>query len=385
MTEKNQNIEKLENLFNLFINDVGEEYIEKIQIQNYHTIANAELSNLNSKEIYLLGENGVGKTILLQSIFYAVNGKHSEKFTTECFPFDRYELISKQKIYSYGVHRNRITTSREGVKPEFHTLFNSDAELNDPEKWLQQLKIKELEKDDTGISFETATKFLNDLLEKKVEIIVRGGKIIFTENNSHDIWFNQLATGYQSVIIWVIDLIIRMSANQKYVTKLQHFKGIVLIDELDLFLHPTWAYKIMQKLRTWFPRVKFIISTHSPVLILGASEDAVIYKVYKNEEGETQVSEPYNFKDYKHLTSNAFLTAPFMFDLPFSGTREMKDTDFYKNQLDTSGHFNIYKINQAVEKRVKEIRKEKNIQITEKDIENWINEAIEMIEEEDGK
>jgi len=333
-----------------------EDYIEKIVIKDYYTLKNVELNNFNSKEIYLLGENGAGKTILLQKIF---------NFTKD-----------KKYTYAYGVHRNRITTSKEGVKPESDTLFSSDAELNDPEKWLMKLKLRENKTDSYQINFETATEMLSSLFEENIQIKEIDGEIVFIENNNHTVRFNELATGYQSVLIWVIDLIIRMSQKQKYVSKLEHYKGTVLIDELDLFLHPKWAYKIMAKLRGWFPRVRFIISTHSPVLILGASKDAIIYKVSKNENGNTEVSEPYYFKDYQNLTSNAFLTAPFMFDMEFSGTREMKDTDFYKNKLDTSGSFNIYKINKAVEKRVKEIRKEKNIQITEEDIDGWINEAI---------
>ena len=109
---------------------------------------------------------------------------------------------------------------------------------------------------------------------------------------------------------------------------------------------------------------------------MGASEDAIIYKVYKNKDGNTQVSEPYKFKDYKHLTSNAFLTAPFMFDLPFSGTREMKDKDFYKNQLDTSDSYLQSLIYKKIQQATKNNKEE---QLSEDEIEKIIDNAINQI------
>ncbi len=364
----------------------------KIKIENYFTIKNVELTNFNSKEIYLLGENGAGKTILLQNILFQLKGTNffKTKKTTDVSQiidvFKSENINYENKIFSdvlaYGVNRNNLS---RGLKEsfEFMTLFSNEYKLRNPIDWL--IKIYNIENDpktDTKIKKEDAIKMLSDLLDGNVEIEVDSTNVKFTEKGK-SIDFYSLADGYKSVFTWVMDMISRFSETQPYITKLQHFKGTVLIDELDLFLHPKWAYKIMAKLRGWFPRVRFIISTHSPVLILGASKDAIIYKVSKNENGETEVSEPYEFKNYQNLTSNAFLTAPFMFDMEFSGTREMKDTDFYKNKLDTSGHFNIYKIHKAVEKRVKEIREEQNVQISELDIENWINDAI--AKQEEGK
>ena len=310
-----------------------DEYIRKIQINNYHTIKNIELTNLNSKEIYLLGENGSGKTILLQSIFSAISAnfyakkfltkEEKEKFTAKCSPFESSKSY-EHKVYAYGVHRNRITTSREGVKKEYLTLFSNKAELNDPEEWLFQLNIKGIEDDNSSVLyFHDIRNLFHDLLDNisidhdipllnyfyddySVDELDYDGVsytdgIFFTENGIDKIEFHKLATGYQTVLIWVIDFIIRMLEKQPSATKLQDFTGTVLIDELDLFLHPKLAYKIMRNLRYWFPHVRFIISTHSPILILGASKDAIFYKVYKNEKGETQISEPYKNIDKLRL------------------------------------------------------------------------------------
>jgi predicted ATP-binding protein involved in virulence len=63
-----------------------------------------------------------------------------------------------------------------------------------------------------------------------------------------------------------------------------------LIDEIELHLHPKWQYGFMQKLRDTFPLLQFIVTTHSPTVLLGASMDAVYYHIYK-KEGIVAVSE----------------------------------------------------------------------------------------------
>ncbi len=376
------------------------EIISKIEINYYFSIRKMILDNFSNNEIYFLGENGVGKTILLQAILFALKGKLNsiaEEVKDENVLFQKYKGISENKIsfssipktekkyiYAYGVNRNAVASSDRHSEDEYSTLFYAKAELLDPISWLQKLKFQELEDKENGIEnansfkLETAKSFLKELFDESVEIEVSASKVIFTEKGTNPLEFRQLSDGYKTVLIWVCDLIQRMSKKQINVTKLQDFRGTVLIDELDLFLHPKWAYKIMEKLRGWFPSIQFIISTHSPSLILGASEDAIFYKVYK-ENGETKITEPVS--GISNLMANSVLTSP-LFDLEFAGSREMKKDDFYKKNLDTSGHFNIYKINQGIEKRIKAERANLKIQITENEIEKWVEEALNEAERE---
>ena len=55
--------------------------------------------------------------------------------------------------------------------------------------------------------------------------------------------------------------------------------GIVLIDELDIHLHPTWQRNIAGWLRTQFPNIQFIVTTHSPMVAAGAGSDALTLKI----------------------------------------------------------------------------------------------------------
>lgn len=89
-----------------------------------------------------------------------------------------------------------------------------------------------------------------------------------------------LAHGYQSTIAWIADLIghIVWEAQRggRNAVDFKSFEGLVLIDEIDLYLHPTWQAKLIPALRENFPRVQFIATTHSPVVLATLVPDEVV-------------------------------------------------------------------------------------------------------------
>jgi predicted ATP-binding protein involved in virulence len=77
----------------------------------------------------------------------------------------------------------------------------------------------------------------------------------------------QLSDGERGILALVLDLSRRLSiANPDLEDPLQA-QAVVLIDELDLHLHPQWQRSIVQKLTTTFPNCQFIATTHSPLII----------------------------------------------------------------------------------------------------------------------
>ena len=101
---------------------------------------------------------------------------------------------------------------------------------------------------------------------------------------------------------------------------------------------------------------------------MGASEDAVFYKVYK-ENGETKVSEPIH--DISNLMANGVLTSP-LFDLPSARTAAFNET---KQEIDTSDNYLSGKIHQAISKRLKA-----KSGVGEVDIIDLINEELDKYE-----
>ena len=106
-------------------------------------------------------------------------------------------------------------------------------------------------------------------------------RLIFEKNNGEKIEANQLSSGQKSLFVLVSDLARRLSlANPLSKNPLQDGQGIVLIDEIDLHLHPRWQRKVIGKLQTIFPKIQWVITTHSPQVLMNVKRENV--KVLNN-------------------------------------------------------------------------------------------------------
>jgi predicted ATP-binding protein involved in virulence len=86
----------------------------------------------------------------------------------------------------------------------------------------------------------------------------------------------QLSDGERGILALVLDITRRLSqANPNLKDPLQA-QAVVLIDELDLHLHPQWQRSIVSKLTTTFPNCQFIATTHSPLIIGEVAPESVI-------------------------------------------------------------------------------------------------------------
>ena len=81
--------------------------------------------------------------------------------------------------------------------------------------------------------------------------------------------FTTLSDGYRNVIKIVLDIAARMCMLNPYLkgNALKETPGVVVIDEIDLSLHPTWQRRIIGILKDLFPQIQFICATHSPFII----------------------------------------------------------------------------------------------------------------------
>ncbi len=96
-------------------------------------------------------------------------------------------------------------------------------------------------------------------------------RMLITNAEGIDLQINQLSGGYKAVLSVVADIAKRMSiANPESENPLEE-EAVILIDELDLHLHPKWQKTIVEDLKRTFPNCQFIISTHSPFIIQSLS------------------------------------------------------------------------------------------------------------------
>ena len=78
---------------------------------------------------------------------------------------------------------------------------------------------------------------------------------------------SQLSDGERSFLALICDLGRRLALANPRLDKPLHGAGVVLIDELELHLHPRWQREVSEKLRKTFPNIQFITTTHSPFVI----------------------------------------------------------------------------------------------------------------------
>lgn len=91
--------------------------------------------------------------------------------------------------------------------------------------------------------------------------------------------FNELSDGYGSVLYIVTEIILRMEQNKSNISTYD-VEGIVLIDEIESHLHVSLQKEVMRLLTEMFPRIQFIVTTHSP-FVLTSIDNAVIYDLEK--------------------------------------------------------------------------------------------------------
>lgn len=119
--------------------------------------------------------------------------------------------------------------------------------------------------DDIKIQYNIGTKELDIAYRNNEEEYMR-------------ISMNQLSDGYKGMISLVADIAYRMAVlNPQLLGNVcSQTEGIILIDEIDLHLHPAWQQRIVEDLRAIFPKVQFILTTHAPVVISSVSSENLL-------------------------------------------------------------------------------------------------------------
>ena len=199
--------------------------------------------------------------------------------------------LQNLKIFGYGVNRRTGNTGISDNKEVANsvTLFNSEYKLTNIDEWLFQL-------DYASKNGQSAATERLQLLKEVIKSDILPEILDFKFTTSDDLknyieyqtkegWFlfEQLGYGYQATMAWIIDLCKKMF--ERYPTSPNPLKepAIVLVDELDLHLHPKWQKTIVSYLSKTFAGTQFIVTTHSP-LILQTIEKVNLFALIKAED-----------------------------------------------------------------------------------------------------
>ena len=150
------------------------------------------------------------------------------------------------------------------------SLFNPDAALVSLSNWAMDL-------DYTGKNdgLKTVKKALDAFLIDNVRFktIDREKKQLIFSTPDGEIPLGQLSDGYQNVAAWIGDLMYRINENFRNFTDPLKARGLLLIDEIDLHLHPKWQRQLHAFLQTKLPNFQVIATTHSPLTAQQADEN----------------------------------------------------------------------------------------------------------------
>lgn len=326
--------------------------LKSFHIKNYRGIIDTQIDDIpdNTQWIFLTGENGFGKTSVLQGISHVLNKIEKKGSFFLCSIYDGYrktlhsseDIISipfnsgflqfnteslqqnfffktNRKIIAYGSTRLRISAgSANEVMDKYssiESLFSNEVLLINVEENFKDWKINYKK---GYIQLENIFKTLIPRLGKievEVEEKTKRNKVKYYELDlegnllKDSVELNDLAAGYKNILGMVGDMINRLT-RESVPDNLSSIEGIVLIDEIDLHLHPKYQKLFVEKLTELFPKIQFIVSTHSPIPLLGVGKDIKASIINVSRTREHGIKAELLDIDFSVLTPNAILSSP---------------------------------------------------------------------------
>lgn len=217
----------------------------------------------------------------------------------------------------YGPFRRTAGTSPDAQRlmvgpsriARFVTLFREDASLAECEKWLKELRFRAIEgREDDGQKLQLVQGMLNDeLLQNglRVERIDSDG-LWLRDQSDTVLPMADMSDGYRAVLALMTDILRHLidTYGLEGLTDEQNGRavvrrsGVVLIDEIDVHLHPEWQRRIGFWLRDHLPKMQFLVASHSPLICQSADPNGLFHLP---EPGSDQPPHPISEQDCRRI------------------------------------------------------------------------------------
>ena len=184
---------------------------------------------------------------------------------------------------------------RRGFKREFprygalQGALSARTDFRDFFKWFDAKEREELEEQKERRNFDYQHKDLQ-AVRRAIEAMLPGVTnprilsrplrfVVSVEPGNgkpEQLAINQLSGGYRIMLALAADLARRMAQGNPHLDNPLQSEAVVLIDELDLHLHPSWQQRVLTDLRRAFPNTQFIVSTHSPQVLTTVKPEHIV-------------------------------------------------------------------------------------------------------------
>ena len=362
--------------------------IKSVTIKGFGPIQNLTIKNVSSQNqwIFLTGMNGTGKSTILKALGPALSQKKvdteqycpEENYDVSFNLFDQFdEVHSRVRINNNSVSSRRpnlikgfcaygpvrLQTARMNItdwqlKRALNKAKILDSLMEENESylldfsaqlkhWRQKIKHKKHVEERK----DQMREILRDIFDLRFDVDFDDeDNVIYIEKDERGreisrVPYRDLSTGLRSTISLIGDILIRLYEQQPNETDPSSLFGVVLIDEIDIHLHPKLQKKIVEELTNTFPRVQFIVTTHSPIPLLGAPKESLFYVVKRAAEQGVLVD--LLDMDISDLLPNTILSSPiFGFDEIISNEHNSE------NLLRTENDYQEAVFNKILDKKI---------------------------------
>jgi predicted ATP-binding protein involved in virulence len=186
--------------------------------------------------------------------------------------------------YAYGAGRRSRPSSlnREEYQREHEGIFFEETALLNAEEWLlrldysasKQSRIQEQQTERLELVKGILVNLLPDVSDIRFSAPVEMMPSPTVEFKTPYGWvqLGNLGYGYRTMISWVVDLASRLVEQYPDSADPLAEPAVVLVDEIDLHLHPKWQKELIGFLTERFPNAQFIVTAHSPLIVQSATD-----------------------------------------------------------------------------------------------------------------
>jgi predicted ATP-binding protein involved in virulence len=410
-------------------------FLKEIKLRNFKCLSDISLSfekdkKSNRKWTLILGENGTGKSNILKAIALVTSGSNALgellgnidswiKFgENNCsitavietkkgeerdisLKFERGDnlskVISKNKeslylidsaienanrnyfIVAYGASRrlsnevfSNFEKSRSARSMNVRNLFDNSSTLNPLTAWIIELDYRSGEQ---GINLvkEALQDFLPGIIFHSID---KEKKQVMFETVDGLISLDQLSDGYQNMAAWIGDLLFRITEAFRTYSKPLGSRGLLLIDELDLHLHPKWQRKLLDFIGNKLPNFQVVATTHSP-LTAQQADTGELFALKRNDSNIVEII-PF-IGSPKSLLINQLLMTP-VFGLETDESYEIQNVKKEYEALKSKGD----SLNDT-EKKTMKIVKSKLKDLPQRNLQTSSAKELELLEKIEEK